>query len=226
MSTISLLSACSTVNEGKMQTFSGFLRAPELLNDGTQGQVQKIYIAPDIDWAAYDKVMLNPVTIWRGKESQLEGVTPAEAQLMANYLFDRLNQALQKDYRMVSHPEPGTLRISVAIVKLKEENVVMETVSTVSPLAHVIAATAGAKTKSPAFVGQASVQVNVVDATTNQLLAEGADARVGNYTLSSLSVDSWTDVENIMNYWVAHATNGLCIARKAENCVTPDDISL
>ena len=215
------LISCASTREGESPGQSGFLRAPELLAAGKPGQTQQVYIKPNVDWASYDKILLNPVTIWRGKESQLEGVTPAESQQIANYLYTQLHTALAKDYQMVSYPEADTLRISVAIIKLKEDNVVMETISTVSPLAHVIASATAAKSKSPAFVGQASVQANIIDAQSNELLAEGADARVGNYTLSSLSVNSWADVENIMDYWVENASYTLCKARKATNCVEP-----
>jgi len=221
-----MLTACASTREGEMPGQTGFLRAPELLNTDKSQQVQQIYIKPDVDWASYDKVLLNPVTIWRGKESQMNGVTPADAQHIANYLFKQLYTTLAKDYQMVSHPEVNTLRISVAIVKLKEENIVMETISTVSPMAHVIASTVGAKSKSPAFVGQASLQANVVDAETNILLAEGADSRVGNYTLSSLSVNSWADVENIFDYWAAHSAYALCEARNATNCQQPSDSTI
>ena len=78
-----------------------------------------------------------------------------------------------------------------------------------------------AGSKSPAFVGQASIQANIVDAETNALLAEGADVRVGGYTLSSVSLNSWTDVENIMKFWVTRTTYNLCNARKDTDCVAP-----
>jgi len=223
---VTLLAACATAREGEDLGQTGFLRAPQLLTAGGPGQAQQVYVKPDVDWASYDKILLNPITIWRGEESQLEGVTPAESQLMANYFYSQLYTELAKDYQMVTHPEPNTLRISVAIIKLKEANIAMETISTVSPMAHVVASITAANSKSPAFVGQASVQANIVDAETNTLLAEGADARVGNYTLSSLSVDSWADVENIMNYWVAHAAYVLCTARHASNCVLPSDTTI
>jgi hypothetical protein len=226
LSIVTLLTACASTREGETLQQTGFLRAPELLEAGKSGRAQQIYIKPGVDWASYDKVLLNPVTIWRGKESQMHGITPAESQQMANYLYQQLHTALAADYQMVAHPEPHTLRISVAIVKLKEDNTVMETISTVSPLAHVIASTVAAKSTSPAFVGQASIQANVVDAESNNLLAEGADARVGNYTLSSLSINSWADVENIMDHWVTNAVYALCKARQTESCVEPSDTTI
>ena len=219
--TIALLGACATTKEGNVPEHTGFLRAPQLMTAGKPGQAQQVYFKPDVDWATYDKVLLDPVTVWRGKESQFKGVKPADAQKMADYFFSLIHTALKKDYQMVTSPEPNTLRVSVAIIKLKEADVAMETVSTIVPQARLLTSLTNADSKSPAFVGQASIQANIVDAETNALLAEGADARVGGYTLSSVSLNSWTDVENIMKLWVARSTYNLCNARKGTDCVAP-----
>lgn len=221
MLTITLLGACAATKEGEVPEHTGFLRAPQLMTTGKPGQAQQVYFKPDVDWEKYDKVLLDPVTVWRGKESQFKGVKPADAQKMADYFFSLIHTALAKDYQMVTSPEPNTLRVSVAIIKLKEANVAMETVSTVVPQARLLTSITNAGSKSPAFVGQASIQANIVDAETNALLAEGADARVGGYTLSSVSLNSWTDVENIMKLWVTRSTYNLCNARKGTDCVAP-----
>lgn len=216
------LTACATTKEGQVPEHTGFLRAPGLLKPGKPGQAQQRYVKPGVDWAAYDKVLLDPVTLWRGNESQMKGIPPADAQRMANYFYKLIYQALEKDYQMVTAPAPDTLRITVAIIKLKEAKVAMETVSTVIPQARLISSLASAGSgKAPSFVGQASVQVNVVDAETNTLLSEGADARVGGQSLNSVSMNSWTDVENIMKFWVARTTYNLCEARKGNDCVAP-----
>jgi len=222
--TVMLLGACATTKEGEVLGHTGFLRAPQLLAAGKPGQAQQVYIKTEVDWASYDKVLLDPVTLWRGKESQMKGVTATQSQQMADYFYSLIHAALAKDYQMVSSPAPHTLRIRVAIIKLKEADVAMETVSTVVPQARLINTLVHAGSdKPPSFVGQASVQANIVDAETNELLGEGADARVGGQSLSSVSLNSWTDVENIMKFWVARTTYNLCNARKGTDCVAPAD---
>jgi len=100
----------------------------------------------------------------------------------------------------------------------------METVSTVVPLVRLISLIVHAGSdKPPSFVGQASVQANIVDAETNEFLAEGADARVGGQSLSSVLLNSWTDVENIMKLWGARTTYNLCNTRKGTDCVASTD---
>jgi hypothetical protein len=219
---ITLLTACAATKQGAVPEDTGFLRSPELLKPGKPGQAERVYFKPGVDWSSYDKVLLDPVTLWRGRESQMTGVTPAQAQHMADYFYQLIHAGLAKDFQMVTSPQPNTLRISVAIIKLKEADVAMETVSTVVPQARLISSLASAGSgKPPSFVGQASVQVKVVDAETNELLGEGSDARVGGQSLSSVSMDSWTDVENIMKFWVARTTYNLCKARKGTDCVAP-----
>ncbi len=217
-----MLTACAATKEGNVPEDTGFLRAPDLLKPGKPGQAEQVYVKPGVDWSSYTKVLLDPVTVWRGKESQMKGVTPTQAQHMADYFYQLIHTALAKDYQMVTSPEANTLRISVAIIKLKESDVAMETVSTVVPQARLISSLASAGSgKPPSFVGQASVQANVVDAETNELLGEGSDARVGGQSLNSVSMNSWTDVENIMTFWVARTTYNLCKSRKRTDCVAP-----
>lgn len=217
------LTACASTKQGTAPEDTGFLHDPDLLKPGKPGQAEMVYVKPGVDWASYKNVMLDPVTIWHGKDSQMQGVSPAQAQHMADYFYQLIYKALSKDYTMVTSPQPHTLRISVAIIKLKEADVAMKTVSTVIPQARLISSLASAGSgKPPSFVGQASVQSNVVDAETGELLSEGADARVGGQTLNSVSMNSWTDVENIMKFWVARSTYNLCNARKGTDCVPPE----
>ena len=221
---VPLLTACAATKQGAVPEDTGFLRAPDLLKPGKPGQAEQVYFKPGVDWSSYNKVLLHPVTVWRGKESQMTGVTAAQAQHMADYFYQLIHTALAKDFQMVTSPEPNTLRIKVAIIKLKESDIAMETVSTVVPQARLITSLASAGSgKPPSFVGQGSVQANVIDAETNELLSEGSDARVGGQSLSSVSINSWTDVENIMAFWVARTTYNLCKARKGTDCVAPKE---
>lgn len=120
-----LLTACATTKQGVVPEDTGFLRAPDLLKPGKPGQAEQVYIKSGVDWSSYNKVLLNPVTVWHGKESQMKGVTPAQAQQMADYFYRLIYTVLAKDYQMVTMPELNTLRISVAIITLKEADVAM-----------------------------------------------------------------------------------------------------
>ena len=52
-----------------------------------QGVAQLIYVAPDVEWASYTKIILNPVSFWRGAESKTDGLSQRNAQILSNYFW-------------------------------------------------------------------------------------------------------------------------------------------
>lgn len=216
-----LLSGCAATNPGPTPQYTGFLPDYSLLREGKKGQAERIYVKPGVNFASYTKIMLDPVTVWRGSESQLNSISPADAQHMADYFYQLMYNKFSQNYQMVSHPEANTLRISVALVTLEKGRVVMETVSTVIPQVRVVVKLADLVSDDSLFVGKASVEAKVTDALTGTLLAEGVDERVGGLTLSGLSLKTWGDVENVMQFWVNRASYNLCMQRDGNDCIAP-----
>ncbi len=88
---------------------------------------------PDVDWASYTKVLLDPVMLWRGDESRSDGVTAHDAQAMLDFFHGVIYQDMESQgLEMVTSPMPGTLRVQVAMTKLDESNVAMDVVSRVT----------------------------------------------------------------------------------------------
>jgi len=216
------LSGCAATNPGPVPQYTGFLQDYSILQQGKKGLAERIYRKPGVNWAKYDKIMLDPVTLWRGKGSHLNGVSPADAQHMANYFYQLMYHNFTLNYQIVTKPEANTLRISVAIVKLEEGHVALETFSTIIPQAKGITKLANLVTGKAPLVGKASVEAKVTDAQTGTLLAAGVDERIGGKKLSSLSLSTWSDVEYVMQFWVDRASYNLCMKRGDSNCVAPE----
>lgn len=220
LSTLSLF-GCAATKPGKVPHYTGFLPDYSLLVPGKKDQAEQVYKKPGVNWASYNKILLDPVTIWRGQGSEMNGVSQTDAQHMADYFYQLIYANLAKDYQMVRIPEPNTLRISVALVKLEEGRVALETVSTIVPQLHVVTSLASKVTGDAPLVGKASVEAKVTDAESGVLLVEGIDSRIGSKSLSSISLKSWGDVENIMKYWVKRSSYNLCMNSQRSDCVAP-----
>ena len=62
ISMIALFVGCAQTYQARKVETSGFLEdSYSLLQEGKKGEAQLIYINPDADFAAYDKIMLDPV---------------------------------------------------------------------------------------------------------------------------------------------------------------------
>ena len=78
---VTALSACTTTQAAKVELphdRCAYL-APDIcskLTPGKTGQVSLRYLAPNVDWSQYTKVMISPVTIWGGVEATSVRRTP------------------------------------------------------------------------------------------------------------------------------------------------------
>jgi hypothetical protein len=86
----------------------------------------------------------------------------------------------------------------------------------------VLSASTEFVTGKPAFVGEATVEAKVTDARTGELLAAGIDRRVGGDKIEA-SVDSWNDVNKILELWSKYFRFRLCKMRGERECTLPID---
>ena len=218
------VSGCESTSRARSVEETGFLGAETtaLLRPGGGKEAQLRYVRPGVDWASYRNVLLDPVTLWRGQESAADEVSAKDAQALTDYFYSVIRQSLQKQgIKLVSAPEPHTLRVKVAIVKPREANVAMDVVSTVIPTLHALSSLDKLTTGKPAFVGEAQVEVKVTDALTGELLGAGIDHRVGGNVLNSSTLKSWGQVEEMMRLWAAGSSYNLCRMQDRAGCIAP-----
>ena len=218
-----LMVGCARTKQATTTKQTGFLGDYySKLQKGEAGEEVLVYDNPKADWAAYNKVLLDPITVWRGEKSQKEGIPEEDIQTMIDNFYGLLNAEISKDYTMLTKPESGTLRIQVAVSKLEESWATLDAISNVLPPMIVLSETKKYATGKPLFVGEAVIEVKVTDAETGDLLFAGVDRRVGGKTLSKKESDSWDDVNAIMQFWSKKARFRLCQLRGETDCVAPE----
>jgi len=106
------LVACSTETTRQAPAVkpSGFLGDYSRLQPGGPDRALLVYRAPDASLAGYDKVILDPVTVWRAPGAG-DAVSRADLQRLADLLYGMLLTRLKTYYVMVQTPGPKTLRI-------------------------------------------------------------------------------------------------------------------
>ena len=223
---LGLVAGCASTKQARDVEHSGFLGdLYPLLREGKEGEALLVYKPEKVDTARfskYTKILLDPVTVWRGEESRSKGISHKEVQLLADHFFSLLYLTFEEDYEMVRSPGPNTLRIQVALTKVEESMVVLDVVSTVVPQARALSTLKGLATGKPAFVGEASVEAKLSDANSGKVLAALMDRRVGGKKLEAEAFDTWGDVNEILEYWAKLSKFRLCEARAGKNCVQPE----
>jgi hypothetical protein len=201
---------------------SGFLGdSAVLLKKGGKNDVLMVYRNKDAKWTSYDKIILDPVTIWGAESSTLPPDALADFQRLVDDFHRTLADKLSKDYRLTDAAAAGAMRIQIAIINGERANAPLKVAKTVAPYAGYADTLWTFATGKPAFSGEVSLEYMVRDSETGTLLAAGADRRVGGGQLGKATLTRWGDVQNILAYWSDEAVYLLCRDRKGEHCVKP-----
>ena len=168
------------------------------LTPGTSGQPGLRYLAPNVQFSQYTKVMIPPVTGWGGDPSKIPA---ADAQALTNYLHNALVQAFAAKYPVVDEPGPGVARFQAAITDAEAATPVLRTVSMAIPQARVLGTLKYAATGTYPFVGSAQGEMLIIDSVTGQVLAAAVDRRVGGGSIETAAQWQWGDAENAMDKW-------------------------
>ncbi|HEY7370043.1 MAG TPA: DUF3313 domain-containing protein [Thermoanaerobaculia bacterium] len=217
-----VLGGCVSSSRARKVTPSGFLGdSATLLKKGSKDEALLVYKNGKTDWKSYDKIVLDPVTLWGVENSNLAAAELADYQELVNSFHATLKEKLSKDYAIVEEPAPGAMRLQLAIINGKPATATLKVVKTVAPFAGYADALWTFATGKPAFAGEASIEGMVKDSESQELLAAWADRRVGGNQLGEATVSDWGDVENILTFYSDHIRYLLCVQRKAKDCKKP-----
>jgi hypothetical protein len=210
---LTLSAGCSTTHRVREVTKSGFLKDYSMLREGSGDEPLLYYLNPKAKFADYDKIIIDPVTVCRGKNSTLADVSPRDLRRLASYFQGALERQLGKSYRIVHEPCPKALRLRAAITQAKGSTVVLDIASTVLPQVRLISAVKRLAVGTHAFVGEAAVEGEILDAVTGERLMAGVDERAGNKVFRG-SWDKWDDVKSGFDAWAEGLRNRLAKLRK------------
>jgi Protein of unknown function (DUF3313) len=219
---LSILGSCAASQQARDVKESGFLGTDyAILRPGEEGEALLRYVDPDAPWSTYDKIKLDPVTIWTGEDSAFADFSKPDRQKLADSFYTVLVEELSKDFQMVEETGPGVLHLQVAITDAQTSNPTMDTISSIVPQALLLSEAKGLITGKPSFVGEASAEFRGTDGETGELVGAAVDRRVGGKSITGAPADSWDDVHQAYRYWAQQFRYRLCTERGATDCTPP-----
>lgn len=188
---LAIAAGCGPSEQTPAAEASGFLGDYSQLQPGRADQAQLVYINPQADFSSYENVIVDPVVVWEGKGSDFSDVSPEELQSLARDLGTAMREQLGFEFQVVEQPEPGTLRIRIAIVEAKRSS-------------------AGS---GSAFEGSVGIELEVLDANSSERLVAAADSR-GHEGEKSGSSSAGTDARAAFDDWAGRARDRLSAFRR------------
>ncbi len=190
-SLLPLFAGCEPADVTPAAESSGFLGDYSQLEPGRADQAKLIYINPQADFSPYENVIVAPVLVWEGARSDFSGVSPEELQSLAQDFGSTMRKELGHEFQVVEQPEPGTLRIRIAIVEARRAS-----------------ASSGS-----ALVGSVGIELEILDANSGERLVAAADSR-GDVEAQGGSIPAGTDVRAAFVAWAARARDRLSTFRQ------------
>ena len=195
--TLLLTAACAARRTPQPADVSGFLDDYSLLRQGGPGEVALVYRNPEAHWTSYDKVLLEPVTLWRSGRQSLDAVSESDLLRLVTDLEGAIRRHLGAGLELVDKPGPGVMRVRLAITEARASD----------PVLDVLRARAGGEVtpgdgpldaETRRFIESAEIEGEIRDARTDQLLAAGVDRRRRE---GALPIDTWADVDRALDFW-------------------------
>src|SRR5262245_54776611 len=216
------LAGCVSTSQAKSVKPTGFLGdSAALLQKGGKGDSLLVYRNKNADWKKYHEILVDPITIWGVESSTLPKDQLADFQKLVDQFSAMLKDKLSKDYTITDAPAPDAMRLQIAIINGERANAPLKVAKTIAPYAGYADTIWTFATGKPAFAGEVSLEYMVRDSESQDLLAAGADRRVGGNQLGKATMSSWGDVQNILTYWSDEAGYRFCLDRGASNCTEP-----
>ena len=175
---------------------SGFLDDYSRLGPGPEGGFALVYRNPKADWATYDKVLLEPVTLWRSGRKALDPIPEGDLLRLIADLQTVVRRRLDTTFRMTDEPGPGTLRIRLAITEARETDPILDVLR-----GHghddVTKGMGPLHEETRRFLEHAEIEGEIRDGATNELLAAGVDKR----RAGAPPIATWADLDRGLEQW-------------------------
>lgn len=214
------LTACRTTHQirGNVEE-SGFLQDYSQMQKGESGQAKLIYLNPDANWAGYTKIYIQPFELWKSDDtnSPLGKLDKEDQQILVDYAYSSLSNALAKDYQIVDHAGPGVLVIHGAITEAKKCKPVRNLISSVVPMGMGLSLVKRVAFGTGIGVGKCQAEIELLDGVTNQRMAAAVDRRAGTKAIRTKFNTTFGDVKESFDYWAEKLAKRLAQLRTGKN---------
>ena len=205
-----LISGCATSGAGRQAAQSGFLGDYSQLQPGAPGQAQLRYVAPDVRIGAYDKIIIDPITVYAADtKGSLNSASRDDLQRIVDYLYATVQTHLVDDYSIVKEVGPGTMRLRIAVTEAQGAEIPLNLRSAGLPVG-LGGGPLQKLTQNNPSVSRAGIEMELVDAQTGKRLLAAVDSRTGSRE------DSFSKLQGIQeayDYWALRLKQQLAVLR-------------
>ncbi len=187
------------------QEKQGFLTNYSLFKPGAEGGDNLIWVNPKFEFpkglGAYNKVMIDPITVWFSDDAAFKGVDPDELSELTRALRGAMMDALKDRYPIVEEPGEDVLLVVAALTGIKPSKPVLDTLTSIIPTARVLSFAKKKVTGKHSFVGEAAIEAAFLDSLSLEILVAVVDKRSGGKMILGEGKGKYNDAKAAFAFW-------------------------
>ena len=196
--TLAVLSFAACTRPPRPADTSGFLDDYSKLRKGPPEGATLAYRNAGANWAGYDKILFEPVTIWRSGKRTLDEIPEDDLRRLASEFQSAVRSRLEPDYRFVDRAGQGVMRVRLGITAARQSEHALDVFEYVVPPDEQVPSTQELAPATRALVVAAAIEGELTDAMSGELLAAGVDRRG-----ERNAIRTWGDVRAGLDRWAA-----------------------
>jgi hypothetical protein len=124
----------------------------------------------EVDWRAYNKVIIEPVVIYRSPDQQFGDMSEQDKASLASYMQTRFADKLRNRFTLMNHRGPNTLRVRLTLTGAVANTPVLGTLLRFDVAGAVYNGVQAARDGEGTMMGSVMYAVEIFDAATSRLL--------------------------------------------------------
>ena len=205
-----LVLACGCLStrapSSKAIEFSGFLSDYSKLEKRRKSFGVFSYVKPGLSLEGYDSLLVEKPKILVSEKSRAE-LDESDLEAILKHARNMAAEHILPYIQIAENSGPGVLQLRWAITELKPASK-LNIVSGLVPQIRVASLVLSKGTDTHLFVGKVSVEGEILDSQTGEILIAGVDARVGSNAVQNVG-SKWADVEDAFELWARSFTENL-----------------
>ena len=185
----------------KAVRYSGFMTDYPKFKTGPEGGLDWVYLRKDVDFSSYNKLMLDFVQFWFKDGTHYKGIHIQELNDLASSFHKAMHEALEDTYPLVDEPGPDVLRIRFAITDVVATRPDLNTITAVASPDSADESVKKGVTGTHTYVGEASMEAELLDSLTSERLGAGIDRKAGSKDKVGTGIQKWEDAKDAFDYW-------------------------
>lgn len=160
---------CASV---KPVPYNELASAPSLTpNQGDDAATIAYRYAPPVNWRAYDKLIIDPVAIYRAPDNQFGDLPESDKASLAAFMQEQFTQKLAPRFQITTVAGPKTLRLKLTLTGVVKTTPVLGTLSRFDLMGGLYNGVQSIRGGEGTFTGAVIYAAEFYDAGTSQLLA-------------------------------------------------------